>query len=161
MKLNFTVSIEPLGKGHYSVPIRSGNKPYTVDLRIFHDTPGYESYSCPDFRRRHDTCLHRFAATIYRAKAPTRARGSGRGSRRPGRPQADGRIIYLLHFDRRYRHAGHYLGFCEEGELPRRLACHRKGDGTRLMEVITQAGIGFELARTWPGGRLEERQIKG
>jgi hypothetical protein len=29
------------------------------------------------------------------------------------------------------------------------------------MEVITQAGIGFELARTWPGGRLEERQIKG
>jgi hypothetical protein len=99
MKLNFTVSIEPLGKGHYSVPIRSGNKPYTVDLRIFHDTPGYESYSCPDFRRRHDTCLHRFAATIYRAKAPTRARGSGRGSRRPGRPQADGRIIYLLHFD--------------------------------------------------------------
>ena len=160
MESNFTVSIEPLSKGHYSVPRRSGNKPYTVDLGIFHDEPGYKSRSCPDFRRHHDTCLHRIAATIYRAKAPTRARGSGRGSRRPGRPRADGRTIYLLHFDRRYRHAGHYLGFCEDEELSS--PCSPPQGRQNASYVSNYAGgHRFQLARTLPGERLEECRIKG
>ena len=32
--------------------------------------------------------------------------------------------------------------------------------GARLMAVITQAGIGWTLARTWEGSRAGERQLK-
>jgi hypothetical protein len=46
-------------------------------------------------------------------------------------------------------------------DLDRRLPEHRNGRGARLLEVITQAGIGFRLARTWPGvTRARERQLK-
>lgn len=67
-------------------------------------------------------------------------------------------MIYLLHFDRPYRHAAHYLGSTDD--LDSRLAAHRAGAGARLMEVIRAAGIGFTLARTWEGGRKRERQLK-
>ena len=66
--------------------------------------------------------------------------------------------VYLLHFDRPYRHAHHYLGFTTD--LNSRLADHASGRGARLMEVITAAGIGFTLARTWQGTRGLERQLK-
>lgn len=55
-------------------------------------------------------------------------------------------MVYLLHFNQPYQHAKHYLGSADDVE--RRLAEHAKGQGARLMEVITQAGIGFTLART-------------
>lgn len=67
-------------------------------------------------------------------------------------------MVYLLHFTRRYKHAGHYLGSAED--VPQRIERHKRGQGARLIEVITNAGIGFELVRTWPGGRQEERQLK-
>jgi predicted GIY-YIG superfamily endonuclease len=66
--------------------------------------------------------------------------------------------VYLLHFERPYKHARHYIGWTVN--LKARLARHRAGNGARLIEVITAAGIGFKLARTWPGGRDRERQIK-
>jgi len=66
--------------------------------------------------------------------------------------------VYLLHFDKRYKHAGHYLGFAEDVEA--RIARHRAGNGARLVEVITQAGIGFTVARVWPAGnRAFERKL--
>lgn len=68
------------------------------------------------------------------------------------------KTIYLLHFERRYRHAGHYTG--STTCLHRRLEEHRSGTGARLMEVVVSAGIGFELARTWNGDRARERQLK-
>ena len=67
-------------------------------------------------------------------------------------------MVYLLHFSEPYRHARHYLGSTED--LERRLAEHRGGTGARLMEVVGEAGISFTLARTWPGGRKRERQLK-
>jgi hypothetical protein len=68
---------------------------------------------------------------------------------------------YLLHFDQRYEHAGHYTGFAEGSRLLQRLGEHQGGRGARLLAVITQAGIGFRLARTWPGvTRARERQLK-
>ena len=78
-------------------------------------------------------------------------------------PSSSGRhpygTVYLLHFDQRYEHAGHYTGWAED--LDRRLAEHLGGRAARLIEVITQAGIGFRLARTWPGvTRARERQLK-
>ena len=44
--------------------------------------------------------------------------------------------------------------------LADRLARHRQGRGARLIAVITAAGIGFQLARTRPGSRADERAIK-
>ena len=38
----------------------------------------------------------------------------------------------------------------ETQDLAARLDAHVRGRGARLVEVITQAGIGFTLARTWP-----------
>jgi predicted GIY-YIG superfamily endonuclease len=67
--------------------------------------------------------------------------------------------VYLFHFDQRYEHAGHYTGWAED--LDHRVAEHLAGRGARLIEVITQAGIGFRLARTWPDvTRARERQLK-
>lgn len=66
--------------------------------------------------------------------------------------------VYLLHFDRPYKHARHYIGWA--ADLDARLAEHAAGRGARLLAVIREAGIGWTLARTWCGGRVRERQIK-
>lgn len=74
-------------------------------------------------------------------------------------------IVYLLHFvdgtgqTCRYKHAGHYLGTAEDFE--RRVHQHKAGSGARLMQVITNAGLDFVVARTWRGGREMERMLKG
>ena len=67
-------------------------------------------------------------------------------------------VVYLVHFDRPYRHAGHYTGWtCD---LSARLAEHGTGRGARLLQVIRGAGIGWTLARTWPGDRAREPALK-
>lgn len=66
--------------------------------------------------------------------------------------------IYLLHFSQPYKHARHYIGFTTD--LPKRIHQHLTGHGARLMEVVTAAGIGWTLARTWNGTRTFERQLK-
>lgn len=66
--------------------------------------------------------------------------------------------VYLLHFRERHRHAGHYIGSAVD--LDARLAEHKAGRGARLLAVVKDAGITWTLARTWPGGRARERQIK-
>jgi predicted GIY-YIG superfamily endonuclease len=66
--------------------------------------------------------------------------------------------VYLIHFGVAYKHARHYIGWT--ADLDARLAAHRGGRGARLMEVITAAGITWQLVRTWPGGRGRERAIK-
>jgi len=67
--------------------------------------------------------------------------------------------IYLLHFDRSFRHARHYLGWTTD--LTKRLAAHGTCDGSALMRAVADAGITWQLARTWPGDRHRERQLKG
>ena len=66
--------------------------------------------------------------------------------------------VYLLHFATKLAHAQHYLGSTDD--LEARLARHRSGNGARLMQVITEQGITWQLARTWPGGRKQERDLK-
>src|SRR5262245_18236984 len=65
--------------------------------------------------------------------------------------------IYLLHFNQAYQHARHYLGLTDD--LAARLDRHTAGNGARLMEVITGAGITWQLARTWEGDRKLERRL--
>jgi predicted GIY-YIG superfamily endonuclease len=68
--------------------------------------------------------------------------------------------VYLVHFDRPYKHARHYLGFTSR-TLGARLAEHEDGKGARLMQVIREAGIGFVLARVWRRAtRTDERRLK-
>jgi predicted GIY-YIG superfamily endonuclease len=66
--------------------------------------------------------------------------------------------VYLLHFSEPYKHAKHYIGYTRD--LSARLESHANGTGARLLEVVTQAGITFNLARTWKGTRKTERRIK-
>jgi predicted GIY-YIG superfamily endonuclease len=67
--------------------------------------------------------------------------------------------VYLLHFDRPFKHARHYIGWTRD--LDARLADHRSGSGAVLLGVLKREGIGFKLARTWtPADRHRERRIK-
>lgn len=66
--------------------------------------------------------------------------------------------IYLIHFDRPYHHARHYLGWTQY--LDARLAHHQAGNGARLMAAVSAAGIGWRVVQTWKGDRNLERRIK-
>jgi predicted GIY-YIG superfamily endonuclease len=71
-------------------------------------------------------------------------------------------MVYLIHFERPYRHARHYVGYSRNAEaFERRIEHHRNGTGARLLEVVTAAGIGFHVSRTWPDGtRDDEGRLK-
>lgn len=71
-------------------------------------------------------------------------------------------MVYLLCFDKKYKHAKHYIGFAHNEEtFKKRIEHHRKGQGARLMAVIAKAGIGFHVSRTWPeGDKNFERKLK-
>ena len=75
---------------------------------------------------------------------------------RRSKPQTG--TVYVIHFETRLKHAGHYLGYCDD--LARRIAQHRSGNGARLMEVIAAAGIAWKVVRIWPGDRGLERRLK-
>jgi len=74
-------------------------------------------------------------------------------------------VIYLIHFDQPIGDlanprgfASHYTGWTLD--LPARLVDHARGRGARLMEVIGEQGIGWQLARIWTGTRARERSLK-
>jgi predicted GIY-YIG superfamily endonuclease len=68
------------------------------------------------------------------------------------------RTIYLIHFATAYKQARHYLGSTDN--LADRIERHRAGNGARLMEVVTAAGISWSVVRTWKGSRKDERKLK-
>jgi predicted GIY-YIG superfamily endonuclease len=73
-------------------------------------------------------------------------------------------VVYLVHLDQRLGSdhpngsAGHYLGTTIN--LDRRLETHREGRGARILAAANQRGIAYDVVRTWPGGRDEERRLK-
>ena len=66
-------------------------------------------------------------------------------------------IVYLLHLERSYRHARHYIGFTQH--LEQRLADHRAGRGSPLIAAAVAEGIEFQLAAIWEGDRHAERRL--
>jgi hypothetical protein len=73
-------------------------------------------------------------------------------------------MVYILHFDEPLEHARHYVGSVKGKGLTdvmRRMDEHASGRGARIMAVLAERGIGFRLAGTRPGGRKEERRLKG
>lgn len=74
-------------------------------------------------------------------------------------------FVYLLHFDRPYKHARHYVGFTEGASVYPRITDHEEGRGARLMSVIRGAGIFFTVSRVWKfdhaaDARAREKRIK-
>jgi len=67
-------------------------------------------------------------------------------------------MLYLLHFDPRYRHAGHYLGYTED--LPKRFAMHMRGKGSPLVKAAVKNGSRIILVRIWAEDGNAEQEIK-
>ena len=70
-------------------------------------------------------------------------------------------MIYLLHFERPYYHAQHYIGCTDD--LVRRLHEHALGkamNGSPLVQAARQAGIKVTLARLWDGSFEMEARLK-
>lgn len=68
--------------------------------------------------------------------------------------------LYLLHFEPRYQHAGHYLGWAKD--VDRRVHEHLSGSAkaSPLVRAALAAGCTVTLAATMPGDRTEERRLK-
>jgi predicted GIY-YIG superfamily endonuclease len=70
-------------------------------------------------------------------------------------------MVYLIHFEQpisEHHTTQHYLGYAKN--LKSRIAEHKAGMGARLCKVALERGIGFEVVRTWEGGRELERKLK-
>lgn len=71
--------------------------------------------------------------------------------------------VYVLHFDRAYKHAKHYTGITNDFE--NRMEEHKKGQGARLTQVIKEANIGFKCVilsewNTFSEAKSEEKRLK-
>jgi hypothetical protein len=72
--------------------------------------------------------------------------------------------VYLLHFlapignpANRRAMAQHYIGADLNGS---RISVQTAGQGAAIVRYVQAQGIGFQVARTWPGGREVERRLK-
>lgn len=70
--------------------------------------------------------------------------------------------VYLIHLDKPFRHARHYLGYSQGlDSIKYRLAHHKSGSGANLLKHVANAGIGFQIVRVWPNGsKSDERRLK-
>jgi len=69
--------------------------------------------------------------------------------------------VYILHFDKKISdHAQHYVGFANDVE--KRVKQHQDGcNGARLVQVASERGIGFRVARIFENvDRTFERNLK-
>lgn len=71
-------------------------------------------------------------------------------------------MVYLIHFDRPFGHAKHYIGFSSGPEsVKKRLQHHAKGSGSKIMRAVSSSGIGWRVVRVWWNeGRSFERKLK-
>jgi len=71
--------------------------------------------------------------------------------------------VYLLHFDKPFGHARHYLGYTEDDDPSRRVQEHLSGGhrANPLVKAAVAAGRKVELAHFIPGAdRTFERKLK-
>lgn len=71
-----------------------------------------------------------------------------------GRPM----VLYLLHIEPPYKHAGHYLGITRADRIAERLAEHGRGQGSSLTAAALHAGCSLRLVRLWQGASYEEER---
>lgn len=74
-------------------------------------------------------------------------------------------MIYLLHYDRPIGTRGrgsatHYLGWCEDRDLARRLEQHATGTaGVKITDAFYRAGATPTLAAMLPGGTRDQERL--
>lgn len=73
--------------------------------------------------------------------------------------------VYLIHLERPYKHAKHYLGYTSLDSVDARLHRHKSGSGAKLLQVCNQASIDYTVVRTWQcdnwqSARKLERRLK-
>jgi predicted GIY-YIG superfamily endonuclease len=70
--------------------------------------------------------------------------------------------VYIIHFESRYCHAQHYIGFSygNKKNAYKRLVNHKKGKGANLLKHVNKAGIDYTISRLIKGNKLRERAIK-
>lgn len=70
-------------------------------------------------------------------------------------------MVYLLHFDRGYKHARHYIGATSSPDAARQLA---NGEvppfNVPLLTAARLDGVTFTVARTWPGDEVEAAKLR-
>src|SRR5258706_14086215 len=54
--------------------------------------------------------------------------------------------VYLIHFEQKYHHAGHYLGYSKH--LWFRIITHRSNTGAKLLRAVNQVGIEWTAVHT-------------
>ena len=72
-------------------------------------------------------------------------------------------MVYLIHLKEKLHHAQHYIGFVDEPKhkLKRRVEYHKSGKGSKFLKAVAEAGIEFDVMRTWKDGdRIFERKLK-
>jgi hypothetical protein len=72
--------------------------------------------------------------------------------------------VYLLHFEPRFKHAGHYIGFSTNGDPEIRINKHLRSlsKGSPLVKAALSAGCTVTVAYVWNGAadRHFERSLK-
>jgi predicted GIY-YIG superfamily endonuclease len=58
--------------------------------------------------------------------------------------------VYLIHFEKHFKHAKHYIGFTSVN-VEERFKRHKNGSGSSLLKAVSKEKINFIIARTWPG----------
>jgi predicted GIY-YIG superfamily endonuclease len=70
-------------------------------------------------------------------------------------------VVYLIHFERPFKHARHYIGFAGGKDHRERIERHRNGRGARLLQVLNEHGIGYRVVRVWRNVTRDfERKLK-
>jgi len=75
-----------------------------------------------------------------------------------------GSYVYLLHFNPKFHHCSHYLGFTTK-TVSARVATHLKGRGSRLVKFAVKSGCTVTIAKVWnyetsKEARANERKMK-
>lgn len=70
-------------------------------------------------------------------------------------------MVYLIHFDTKFYHCQHYIGYSDDFLFAARIRHHMNGSGAALIRAVNLAGIGWSVVRLWPyeSGNFE-RQLK-
>ena len=56
--------------------------------------------------------------------------------------------VYLVHFETKYKHAGHYLGASQD--IAWRIQKHLSNNGAALLSHLNRVGIKWNVVRVWP-----------
>ncbi len=67
-------------------------------------------------------------------------------------------LIYMLHFEPKYKHAGHYVGITDRHRLLTRMTEHARGSGSKLVRAAVSNNCRLFLVRTWAAETFEDER---